>query len=92
MELGPRGADLLPSEAGRKQRAQGAQLIPVSGCSLLLQEMATHSSVLVPGESHEQGSLVGCHLWGRTESDTTDATEQQQQQGGSDHFVVTQFE
>ena len=21
-----------------------------------------------------QGSLVGCHLWGRTESDTTEAT------------------
>ena len=26
------------------------------------------------------GSLVGCHLWGRTESDTTEATWQQQQQ------------
>ena len=25
------------------------------------------------------GSLVGCHLWSRTESDTTEATEQQQQ-------------
>ena len=23
---------------------------------------------------------MGCHLWGRTESDTTEATEQQQQQ------------
>ena len=34
--------------------------------------MATHSSVLawrIPG----MGSLVGCHLWGRTGSDTTDA-------------------
>ena len=26
------------------------------------------------------GSLVGCHLWGHTESDTTDATQQQQRQ------------
>ena len=26
------------------------------------------------------GSLVGCHLWGRTELDTTKATQQQQQQ------------
>ena len=26
------------------------------------------------------GSLVGCHLWGRTESDMTEATQQQQQQ------------
>ena len=35
--------------------------------------------VLLPGESQGQGSLVGCCLWGRTESDTTAATEQQQQ-------------
>ena len=28
----------------------------------------------VPGESQGQRSLVGCRLWGRTESDTTDAT------------------
>ena len=26
------------------------------------------------GESHGQRSLVGCRLWGRTESDTTEAT------------------
>ena len=41
-------------------------------------EMATHSSILdwrIPGTEEP----VGCHLWGRTESDTTDATEQQQQ-------------
>ena len=30
--------------------------------------------VFLPGESQEQGSLVGCHLWGRTESDTTETT------------------
>ena len=41
--------------------------------------MATHSSILawrIPGT----GSLVGCRLWGRTESDMTEATQQQQQQ------------
>ena len=35
--------------------------------------VATHSSVLawrIPGT----GSLVGCHLWGRTELDATEAT------------------
>ena len=40
---------------------------------VLEREMATHSSVLawrIPG----MGSLVGCRLWGRTESDTTEAT------------------
>ena len=28
--------------------------------------------VLLPGKSHGQRSLVGCRLWGRTESDTTE--------------------
>ena len=28
----------------------------------------------LPGESHGQRSLVGCHLWGRTESGMTEAT------------------
>ena len=32
------------------------------------------TSVFLPGESQGRGSLVGCHLWGRTESDTTEAT------------------
>ena len=27
--------------------------------------------VFLPGESQGQQSLVGCHLWGHTESDTT---------------------
>ena len=30
--------------------------------------------VFLPGESQGRGSLVSCHLWGRTESDTTEAT------------------
>ena len=36
--------------------------------------------VSLPGESQGPGSLVGCLRWGRTESDTTEATEKQQQQ------------
>ena len=39
----------------------------------LEKEMATHSSVRawrIPGAAE----LVGCRLWGRTESDTTEAT------------------
>ena len=39
----------------------------------LTKEMATHSSVLawrIPGTVE----LVGCRLWGRTESDTTEVT------------------
>ena len=30
--------------------------------------------VFLPGESQGQGSLAGCRLWGRTESDTTEVT------------------
>ena len=39
----------------------------------LEKEIATHS-VSLPGESQGRGSLVGCSLWGRTESDRTEAT------------------
>ena len=31
-------------------------------------------------ESQGRGSLVGCRLWGRTESDMTEVIQQQQQQ------------
>ena len=30
--------------------------------------------VFLPGESQGRWSLVGCRLWGHTESDTTEAT------------------
>ena len=30
--------------------------------------------VFLPGESQGRGSLVGCHLWGRAELDTTEVT------------------
>ena len=32
------------------------------------------TSVFLPGESQGWGSLVGCRLWGRTESDMTEVT------------------
>ena len=34
--------------------------------------------VFLPGEFQGRGSLVGCHLWGHTESDMTEVTSQQQ--------------
>ena len=49
----------------------------------LEKDMATHSIVLawrIPGT----GSLVGCRLWGRTDSDTTEVTQQQHQH----HFLL----
>ena len=30
--------------------------------------------VFLPGKSQGRGSLVGCRLWGRTESDVTEVT------------------
>ena len=35
--------------------------------------------VFLPGEYQGRRSLIGCSPWGRTESDTTEATQQQQQ-------------
>ena len=45
--------------------------------------------VFLPGESQGRQNVVGCCLWGRTESDTTEATyqQQQQQQRLNSHFV-----
>ena len=39
-----------------------------------------HTPEFLPGESQGWRNLVDCHLWGFTESDTTEATQQQQQQ------------
>ena len=58
---------LMPDTPGRPSSLRRlAQLIP-------------KMSVFWPGESQGWGSLVGCHLWGHTGSDTTEATRQQQQ-------------
>ena len=43
-----------------------------------LENANTPTPVFLPGEAQGRGSLVGCRLWGRTESDTTEATYQQQ--------------
>ena len=54
-----------------------ASILRTAGFSTFLKWQPT--PVFLPGESQGWRSLVGCHLWGRTESDTTGATEQQQQ-------------
>ena len=45
--------------------------------------------VFLPGESQGGQSLVGCRLWGRTESDTTEVTYQWQQQVYNDTRLET---
>ena len=47
----------------------------LAGGRLLIQRKKWHPTpVLLPGESQGLGSLVGCRLWSRTESDTTEGT------------------
>ena len=56
-----------------KSQARLSDFIFTFHCHALEKEMAAHSSVLawrIPG----MGSLVGFRLWGRTESDMTEAT------------------
>ena len=47
--------------------------------------------VFLPGECQGRGSLVGCHLWGRTESDTTEVTQQQGQSNPAFNTQVKKF-
>ena len=87
--LGPAGLpNPPPGSPRRKSRHGGAarveevrvKIIPVKG--KVLQEAGgcgwrrkwQPTPVFLPREFHGQRSLVGCHLWGRTESDTTDVT------------------
>ena len=50
-----------------------------------------YCNIRKPGESQGRGSLVGCHLWGHTESDTTEATEQQHERDMKDLAFVMIF-
>ena len=53
----------------------GKFLFPYSKTRKLNQRRQWHPTpVLLPGESQGRGSLVGCHLWGHTESDTTEVS------------------
>ena len=45
--------------------------------------------VFLPGESQGRWSLVGCRLWGHKESDMTETTQQQQQQGLSQRIAYS---
>ena len=45
--------------------------------------------IFLPRESQGWESWVGCRLWGHTESDTTEATQQQQQHGQPQNCLGT---
>ena len=63
----------LQSRGVTKSRARLSDFTFTFHFQALEKEMATHSSVLA-WRIPKRGSLVGCHPWGRTESDTTEAT------------------
>ena len=68
-----RGAWRAPVHGVAKSRTRLSDFTFTFDFHALEKEMATHSSVLawrIPG----RGSLVGCHLWGRTESLMTEVT------------------
>ena len=62
---------------GRLQ-SMGLQRVRTTSLSLLTfmhwRRKWQPTPVFLPGESQGRGSLVGCCLWGRTESDTTGVT------------------
>ena len=64
----------LPANTGN---IRDAGLTPGSGRSLGGKKWHP-TPVFLLEEFHKQRSLVGCCLWGRTESDTTEVTEQEQ--------------
>ena len=83
-----RSVDLIPGQIPWMEESGGLQSM---GLLRVRQDRATSlslftfmhwrrrwqpTSVFLPGESRGRGSLVGCHLWGRTESDTTEMTKQ----------------
>ena len=51
-----------------QDRATSLSLFPFMHC----RRKWLPTPVFLPGESQRQESLVGCHLWGCTESDTTE--------------------
>ena len=62
-------------EPGGLQSMGLVSLIPLSDFTFTHWRRKWHPTPLfLPGESQGRGSLVGCHLWGRTESDMTEAT------------------
>ena len=64
-------ASLVAQRLKRLPGMRETQVLSLGWEDPLEKEMATHS-ILLPGKSHGQRSLVGCIPWGRKESDTTE--------------------
>ena len=62
----------IPKKGNAKEYANYCIIALISHASWRRQWHPT--PVLLPGKSHGWRSLLGCRLWGRAESDTTEAT------------------
>ena len=51
----------------------GSKYICYHTVALFMERKWQPTAVFLPGEPHGQRSLAGCHLWGHTGSDTTEA-------------------
>ena len=66
--------DLLAVQGTLKSLLQhNSSKAPILQCSAFFTKWQP-TPVFLPGESQGWGSLVGCHLWGHTDSDTTEVT------------------
>ena len=74
----PGGLQSMGSLRVRQDRATSLSLFTFMHFSIWRRKWQP-TSVFLPGKSQGLGSLVGCRLWGRRESDMTEATQQQQQ-------------
>ena len=75
MQLFNRYRNLVLQDAISEQCLLINELRNISWLQVYLRRGQWHPiPVLLPGESQGQGNLVGCCLWGHTESDTTEVT------------------
>ena len=65
---------LTNAPPGKPKKTDTEHLIFEDPCFMHWRRKWRPTPVFLPGESQGRGSLVGCCLWGCTESDTTEAT------------------
>ena len=58
----------------RKMKQREVILFKIRAGKWESRDLVPSEKLFLPGESQGWGSLVGCHLWDRTESDTTEVT------------------
>ena len=64
----------IPRKSNAKECSNCHTVALISHASIHWRRKRRPTPMFLPGESQGWGSLVGCHLWDQTESDTTEAT------------------